>query len=743
MENNIRISIIYVYYNTPKEITESIKSVSIATNNNYEIIIINNNSPKKLEVKKIEENIRVINNDKNFGFGYACNQGAKFAKGNYLLFINPDTIFSKGSIDILLKAFSESRNVGIVGPKMIDANGKVLPTINSKIKFPHAIVIYSFLNKILKNNRIVEKFWLKKVDRSKTQKVDVVSGACMMIEKKLFEKIGGFDERFFLYFEEQDLCLRVAKKGYKVIFHPSSEITHFIGRSLSNKEKIEKYFQKSRYLYMKKYFGVIPAMLTEISLRVLVAKNLLLILLFLLSLFLNTYKQNELMLFIGDAARDFIAARDMILTGEIPLVGIPSSAAWLHQGPISIYLIAVAFLVSNFNPIAPAIFFGLIGAITTMLVYFLGKVYFNEKVGILSAFFYATAPMIVVNARMPYHTSLIPFFAAIFLLLLHKTIATKRINPILFFCYGILLLVELSNIIVIVLCLILFYIYRLRMSKGVFIQSIIMFFLGIIPFIIYDFLNGPAYLKFPLWIGNRVLRFFGIYLYESDHIINYGLHPNFYQQITDSIFPNMPIVAFSIFIFLLIVLLRKIGQNDSSKSSSTVFLWIIIPIVAFILHGAPGMAYFTLIYPAIAIGIGVLFYGLQKKSKLLIFIFFAILSVNSGFLIKNSFYETTEKGSHPMPNSKYNFGYSWSLSDAVAKAIVINAKGKEFVLQGGGGVTTFKTSIDPYRFLIWKRGGREVLNAPLKYVIYQNIDEVPNKDNLIHKSIGGYVVKYE
>ena len=182
----------------------------------------------------------------------------------------------------------------------------------------------------------------------------------MMMRRDIFLRIGKFDEKFFMYFEESDMCRRVLDAGYSTIYFPKAQVVHALGRSNSDKQKTEKFFEKSRYIFFKKYYGFIMGTLLELILRILKTNSLLLLFLLLLSLCINLYKIDTNIMFIGDMGRDYLAARDMIITGNVPLVGIPSSVTWLHQGPLSIYIIGVALFVGKFNPIAPAIAYSLL-----------------------------------------------------------------------------------------------------------------------------------------------------------------------------------------------------------------------------------------------------------------------------------------------------------------------------------------------------------------------------------------------
>lgn len=744
MEKGIKLSIIYVYYNTPKELLRSIDSVKKAGKNySHEIIIVDNNSPKKLPSSLYRKKIQIIHNSVNLGFGSACNVGAKVSRGEFVLFLNPDTVLSKNSVDFLISNFKRRYKAGIVGPKMTNSAGQVNLTISKFYSVSRLIVGNSFLCRVPMIKNLSNNYNPLILNPQKPLEVDVVGGACMLIRKNIFKEVGGFDERFFMYFEEHDLCLRVKRLGYKIIYDPSAKITHLIARSSRNKESIRKIFQKSRYLYAKKHFGYFSAVFVEVALRSLRVRYIVAILIFTLSLILNIYRQESLMLLIGDAARDFLAARDMLMTGTVPLVGIPSSVVWLHQGPISIYGIALAFALFSFNPVGPAILFGFLGAVTSLTVYLLASKMFDFRTGMMAGFLYATAPIVVVNARMPYHTSLVPFFSVLFFSLLYLSLKKNKAWPVLFLSLGFLLQVELSNLVVFGILGILFWVYKIRIPIKQIFVSFILFSVGILPFILYELINGPAYLKFPLWVMNRVRLFFGIGTEGHSNVdLLPGAISTTYQQIAGNISPNYPIfsvIIFTLSLFSLLYFLIKLRK----LSLVILGLWVIIPLLAFFLHASPGTAYFSLIYPALAILTSVFFCKITSMNKYFSFLIFVMVLSNIFYLNKNDFYVTNDHIPHPMPPMNYNFGSSWKSYETISRSIVNDSKGKQIQLEGRGSINLFSTGLDPYLFLIWRFGGVVSKSAQVTYVISHESVKIPVNARLVYKGKNGTVFRYE
>ena len=174
-------------------------------------------------------------------------------------------------------------------------------------------------------------------------------------------------------------------------------------------------------------------------------KKFLLLILF-IGIFLRLYRLEDLMLFIGDQGWFYLQARDMLFTGNIPLVGITSSHVWLHQGPFWTYILSFLMGIFGFNPVVGSYFTVLMGVATVWLVYFMGSKIFSENIGLIASFLYATSPLIVIHSRMSYHTSLIPFFSIILLYVYHKWVnGEHKVFPFMVLLLAILYNFELAT----------------------------------------------------------------------------------------------------------------------------------------------------------------------------------------------------------------------------------------------------------------------------------------------------------
>lgn len=747
------ISIIIVHYHALHVLLETIHSIyKSKPKTKIEIIVVDND--EKERIKKTLRNkfpkVLYIKANGNVGFGAGNNIGTKQAKGKLLFFLNPDTKIFSGTIDNLSKYMQTHSKVGIVAPLLIDRDSKPFQLQGSDSLTPQSALFgLSFLNKLFPNNPISKKYFLKDWDKKKVRKVAVVPGSAFLIRKDVFKKVRGFDEQFFMYFEESDLCRRVIQFGYECWIIPSSKVFHLWKVSTKNSlQDIEQIFTKSRFYYFKKHFGLPSALLVQLVLS-LNKTTLLVCSILAISAFLRLYRISDFMMFIGDFARDYLAARDMILTGNIPLVGIPSSVVWLRQGPLSIYFIGLSFLLSNFNIIAPAVLYGILSVITTLLVYLIGKKFITKSIGLLASIFYATSPLVIINARMPYHTSSIPFFACLFFIFLYKFLEGERKYAfILFFTFGLLLQVELSNGVLFFMLFILWYIYKPTVEKEVIIKSIAGFLLGILPFILYDITHHFIQtVGFPLWVINRIRLFLGLTI--SRHPTTSQV-PNAFRtiidQITGIVFPNSyAIVAILVILLVVVLLIRRKTYLNVRKAKGTLLIlfWVLIPLVGFSVHAAPGTAYFPLLFPPICILAAVTFYELIKKTNFALIIFVLMVFYNSILTVQNDFFLGTKNTVRVFPPGKYNFGITWKVYEEHANIILKDAKRERVKINAGGRISSVATAVDNYKYILWWKSRNNTSKNEVEYTIYSALDLLPKSKKLVYRDKYISLIKHE
>lgn len=238
------VSIIIVNYYSKAYLAKCLFSIDKHSfGEDLEIIVVNNDQKGELtELICKYPKVRLYQNRKNIGFGSACNFGAKKAQGENILFLNPDTQFIDNYIKEVLVKTQQFKKAGIIGPRLITDAGKTQEWSAGK---ENTIV------QIIKNNLwMIDSrcLWESKKDIF----VDWVSGAGMFVRRDIFDKIGGFDEKFFMYGEDMDLCARTRDLGYDVLYSPGLALQHSGGKSRKSLIKQKIQFFKSSFYYLAK-----------------------------------------------------------------------------------------------------------------------------------------------------------------------------------------------------------------------------------------------------------------------------------------------------------------------------------------------------------------------------------------------------------------------------------------------------------------------------------------------------------
>jgi N-acetylglucosaminyl-diphospho-decaprenol L-rhamnosyltransferase len=195
---------------------------------------------------------RLIENPTNVFLSPAWNQGASVTDAPYLLFLNPDTEWWKGTLSDLLRVAHTHPRAGIVGPLVRDPDGKVF---TSGRAFPSVVdaVGHAFLSPFGRGNRFTRRYELDGWDRTTERVVDWVSGCCMLMPRDAFDRMGGFDEGFPLYAEELDMATRLRDAGWSVLFTPEVEVLHEVGVSTPRARQISLMHSRSVYRYYRKH----------------------------------------------------------------------------------------------------------------------------------------------------------------------------------------------------------------------------------------------------------------------------------------------------------------------------------------------------------------------------------------------------------------------------------------------------------------------------------------------------------
>jgi O-antigen biosynthesis protein len=224
-----------------------------------EIIVVDNNSndgSKEFFQGRFEQ-VTFIWNNENVGFSRANNIGVRSAKGEFILFLNPDTIVPEDSLERCVRFLEENTNAGAVGIRMVDGSGKFLR--ESKRAFPSPLTsLYklSGLTKLFPRSKTFARYHLGHLDEHENHEIDVLAGAFMMIRRKVLYEVGSFDEQFFMYGEDVDLSYRIQAAGYKNYYFAESTIIHFKGESTKKGSlNYVRLFYRAMSTFVRKHYG--------------------------------------------------------------------------------------------------------------------------------------------------------------------------------------------------------------------------------------------------------------------------------------------------------------------------------------------------------------------------------------------------------------------------------------------------------------------------------------------------------
>lgn len=227
------LSIVIVSYNTQEVLHACLKSVQIAIKNLKSEVFVVDNDSKDLSSKMVKEKfdwVKLIANNQNLGFSKANNQALNLARGKYILILNPDTEVLPETLEKMIKFMEKNPQVGISTCRVELPNGQLDKDCRRHFPTPwRSLTHFSGLSKIFKGSRIFDQYYLGYQKDNAQHEVDSCVGAFMMIRKTALDEVGFFDEDFFFYGEDLDLCWRFKHKDYQIAFTPITKIIHHKG----------------------------------------------------------------------------------------------------------------------------------------------------------------------------------------------------------------------------------------------------------------------------------------------------------------------------------------------------------------------------------------------------------------------------------------------------------------------------------------------------------------------------------
>lgn len=221
------VSAIVLNYRTGRDTWKCAQALRMQTiADRIDILIVDNHSGDdsigylRNRVRASKSNIHIIETSRNIGYGQGNNLGARFARGKYILVINPDNELEQDGLEKMVAAMEGDPGIGILAPQLVHEDGTIRDSFRT---FP------TFTDLFIKRTAFLRRRFPERMrrylqhdqDMSRTRDVDWIAGACFLMRKDLFESFGGFDSRFFLFFEDTDLCRRCAAAGHRVVYFPS------------------------------------------------------------------------------------------------------------------------------------------------------------------------------------------------------------------------------------------------------------------------------------------------------------------------------------------------------------------------------------------------------------------------------------------------------------------------------------------------------------------------------------------
>jgi GT2 family glycosyltransferase len=254
------LSVIIVNYNVKYFLEQCLHSVLNSSRNiKSEIFVVDNNSVDGscLMIREKFPEVNLIENKKNLGFARANNQAIKKATGKYILILNPDTVVEEDTFEKCIEFMETHDDAGSLGVKMIDGKGNYLPESKRSLPTPSVAFYKIFgLSALFGKSRRFGQYHLGYLDREKIHEVDVLTGAFILVRRKLLLEIGLLDEDFFMYGEDIDLSYRIKLAGYKNYYFPKTTIIHYKGES-TKKGSINYVvlFYNAMIIFAKKHFS--------------------------------------------------------------------------------------------------------------------------------------------------------------------------------------------------------------------------------------------------------------------------------------------------------------------------------------------------------------------------------------------------------------------------------------------------------------------------------------------------------
>lgn len=539
--------------NTVKQAVEVLRKLKL----NYEVIVIDDGSIDKTpqiidRLAKENPNIRAIHHQKNLGYGEALKTGFYNAKYDTIVYTDGDGQFDFGEVTKFIDKLDEGDL--IIGYRM-------------KRQDPIHRILFA-------------KGWVLSLFTFFGLRLKDVDCGFKMIKKKVLDTIPRLESQRGAMINAE-LAIKTRKYGFRVA---QVGVQHY-------PRKMGKPTGANIRVIIKSYIDLV-----RLWWKLKDEKPLFLLMMgvFLLAVFLRFYRLSDYMTFLGDEGRDAIIVKEMITTHHLRFLGPPMSVGNIYLGPLYYYLMAVAMGIFAINPVAAAGMDALIGVLTVVLIYYLGKVWFNRESGLVAAFLYAISPVTIIYSRSSWNPNPTPFFALLAILGLHKMHQKGNFNWLILvgaalsaamqMHYLAMLLIPVAGVL---------WIYEIgdrivskKPSKNLVVgtfSGIVSFILVMLPFLLFEFKNGLPNLRAMVKIltntdtiqTQTVSAFEKIYSFYSYNLINrYMAGQN-----------NLVSVILAILVLIpLVVLIVGLVKKRVNWPILTLIVWLFVGLVGISLY---------------------------------------------------------------------------------------------------------------------------------------------------------------
>ncbi len=251
------MSAVIVNWNGGRDLLHCIESLLAQGWPELEVIVVDNASTDGSADRAAEKfpQVSIVRHSRNLGYAKGANAGVARSSGEFVLLLNPDVRLRQGALRKLADFASSRPEAGVVGPKILNPDGSLQYSCRRFPNLPAAFLRHTPLEAFLPRHRYLRHYLMLDFDHDSVREVDWVSGACMFLRRRALEEVGGFDEKFFLYCEDMDLCLRMRGAGWRVFYFPHAEAVHATGSS-SWRRPFASVFHahRSMWLFYRKYF---------------------------------------------------------------------------------------------------------------------------------------------------------------------------------------------------------------------------------------------------------------------------------------------------------------------------------------------------------------------------------------------------------------------------------------------------------------------------------------------------------